>query len=56
MVYFDSSMISYFNSILGFQYSDNPTLYLIGVLFILWFLYQIFGLIYNAFGINTRRR
>lgn len=52
MILFDSSMIGYFNSILGFEYTDNPTLYLIGVLVIIWFLYQIFGLIYRVFGVK----
>lgn len=56
MVYLDSSMIGYFNSILGFEYSQNPTLYLLGVLVVVWFIYQFFGLIYAVFGINNRRR
>lgn len=46
------SMIGYFDSILGFTYTDNPTLYLIGVMVIIWFLYQIFGLIYRVFGVR----
>lgn len=46
------SMIGYFDSILGFTYADNPTLYLIGVMVIIWFLYQIFGLIYRVFGVR----
>lgn len=52
MVYFDSSMISYFDSLLGFTYADNPLLYLIGVMFIMWFFYQLFGLIYRVFGVK----
>ena len=52
MVYFDSSMISYFDSLLGFSYTDNPVLYLIGVMFIMWFFYQLFGLIYRILGVN----
>lgn len=46
------SMIGYFDNILGFTYAQNPTLYLIGVLVIIWFLYQIFGLIYKVFGVR----
>lgn len=52
MVLYDSSMISYFDSLLGFTYADNPLLYLIGVMFIMWFIYQFFGLIYRVFGVK----
>lgn len=42
----------FFTNIIGFTYDSSPTLFIFYGLFIFWFMYQLFGLIYRAFGVK----
>lgn len=45
-------MIPYLENIIGIHYADNPTLFVLCTLIILWFMYQLWTFIYYVFGIN----
>lgn len=47
-----STINDYFENIIGFSYTDNPTLFTLYTLVIIWFLYQAFSLLYKAFRIK----
>ena len=47
-----STINDYFENIIGFSYTDNPTLFILYTLVIIWFLYQAFSLLYKAFRIK----
>lgn len=45
-------MITYIEDIIGVTYSQEPTLFLICTMVLVWFIYQFIQLIYNILGLN----
>lgn len=45
-------MIGYIEDILGFTYVDNPELFIICMMFLMWFIYQFWTFIYYLLGVN----
>lgn len=45
-------MSQYLDELIGISFSDNPAGYVICCLFIIWFIYQLFTLLYCLLGIN----
>lgn len=45
-------MLTYLDELIGSTYSDNPVGYVICCLLIIWFIYQLFTLLYVLLGLN----
>lgn len=45
-------MIDYLNDLIGISYSDSPMEYILCVFLIIWFMYQLFNLLYVILGLN----
>lgn len=42
----------FFENIIGFSFTDNPKLFTLYALILIWFLYQTFGFLYRVFKIK----
>lgn len=45
-------MTQYLEELIGSTFADDPVGYIISCLFIIWFIYQLFSLLYCLLGIN----
>lgn len=45
-------MITYINNLIGTTYEQEPILYILCFMLIIWFIYNLFGLIYVILGVN----
>lgn len=47
-----TTLIDYFDSIIGTTYGNNPIPWTICSMFVIWLIYQMFTLLYSILGIH----